>query len=474
MRTGLGTFVNRSSELDALRSWYERPGSGLGVVFGRKRVGKSWLLARFADDRRAIQHTARGRPMAEELRLLSMAAESVIKLPRRSLAGRPFTDWDDAFSILADAATEQPLLVVLDEFPELLNLDTGLEEELRAVWDRVGAGDTHLKLLVCGSSVRVMEALGEQHGAMFGRADLRLRVAPFRPHEAALMLAAATPAERAAAWGVCGGIPRYLALWDASSSFSENLARLVCNEQGLLLSEGELVLADEDIIGHRGERLPELVLRAVAAGATSYSAISSAIGRLPVRTLKDLTDVRLLDKVFPVTDDPTSSKRTYYRIADNFLAFWLACVEPHRAQIERGLGPTVAPVIAAAFNDHMGARYESAFRDHVRRLAAEGHLAGDVVAVGEWWRSQSGSTDDPCQLDMVALAGRKKVPVAVGEAKWARKVNGGSIRGAIRRKLFDSGLANPDTVSIYVCARDQVDRATGVEVVTAADIFTAS
>ena len=61
----------------------------------------------------------------------------------------------------------------------------------------------------------------------------------------------------------------------------------------------------------------------------------------------------------------------------------------------------------------------------------------------------------------------------MGEAKWARKVNGSSIRRAIRRKLFDSGLADPDTVSIYVCARDNVDRPTGVEVVTAADIFTA-
>ena len=79
------------------------------------------------------------------------------------------------------------------------------------------------------------------------------------------MLPKAAPSDRAAAWGVCGGIPRYLALWDESVSFEDNLGNLVANEQGLLVSEGELVLAGEEIAGHRGKRLPEQVLRAIAS-----------------------------------------------------------------------------------------------------------------------------------------------------------------------------------------------------------------
>ncbi|HTO01557.1 MAG TPA: ATP-binding protein [Microthrixaceae bacterium] len=471
MARGLATFVNRTRELEVLDAWCLRSGPGLGIVYGRRRVGKSWLLAKFADGRRVVQHTARGAVLAEELRLLSQAAAPVLNLKRRSLAERPFTGWDDVIETFAEAAETEPVVLILDEFPELMRVSPNLEEELRALWGRVtDSYETHLKLLVCGSAVSVMESLQEERAAMFGRADLRLAVQPFRPHEAALMLPNASPADRAAAWGVCGGIPRYLALWDDSVSFQMNLDRLVTSEQGLLLSEGELVLADEDIVGHGGRRLPEQVLRAVAGGATTFQTIQNHTGKLPTRVLVDLTRARLLDKVYPVGEDPERSKRTSYRIADNFLAFWLTCIEPHRGPIERGLGPTVKTAIVAAFDDFMGPRYEDAFRSHLRRLAAEG-LLGDVVDVGEWWRVQGEPDDDPCQLDAVVLKGRGRRPCAVGEAKWARKVNGSSLLGSMRRKLFDSKLADPDDVTFYVCARTTVDRSDGMQVVTASDIF---
>lgn len=160
-----------------------------------------------------------------------------------------------------------------------------------------------------------------------------------------------------------------------------------------------------------------------------------------------------------------------YRIADDFLAFWLRCVEPHRAQIERGLGNTVASVIAAGFDDQMGARYEDASRDHLRREAELGELGEDVVAVGEWWRAQGEAGADPCRLDAVVLAGRRRTPIVIGEAKWAKKVNGSSLLGGLRRKLHDSKLVRPDAVNFIVCARGTVDRSQGITVVTAADIF---
>jgi hypothetical protein len=470
--TGLASFVNRSTELATLNDWHSRPGAGLGIVFGRRRVGKTWLLTKFADDKRVVRHTVRGRRLGEELRLLSVVAHEILQLPRRSLIERPFVSWDDAFEVLCQAAGSSPLLLILDEFPELMAVSPGIEEELRAVWDRVGVGSSNLKFLICGSAERVMEALQEHDHAMFARADLRLRVLPFRPHEAALMLPRASPSERAAAWGVCGGIPRYLALWDDAAPFRQNIDRLICNEQGLLLSEGELVLSDEDLVGHPGKRLPEQILRAVASGTTTYSGVASAVSSsLPVRALRDMVDAHLLDKVTPVTTRIESSKITYYRIADNFLAFWLACVEPHRSPIEQGLGSSVGNVIVEAFDDYMGLRFESAFRDHLRHLASEGQLGDEIVGIGEWWRIQGAPSDDPRQLDAVVLAGRRRLPVIVGEAKWAKTANGSSELGKMTRKVLDSGLARPEDVSFYVCARESVTRSKGVTIVTAADIF---
>ena len=58
------------------------------------------------------------------------------------------------------------------------------------------------------------------------------------------------------------------------------------------------------------------------------------------------------------------------------------------------------------------------FRDHVRRMAGAGELGERIVAVGPFW-----TTGGRHEIDVVALAGRSRTPVLVGEAKWARQVS---------------------------------------------------
>lgn len=465
-------FVNRTSELTALTAWAGRPGPSMAVVWGRKRVGKTWLVDRFAEGRRSFRHTCRPGSHLLELEAISKKAAQVISLPRRSLTESPFESWRDAFNVFVAASADEPLVVVLDELPELLRPVPTFDKELRALWDEVVAdGARGLKLVLCGSAVSTMEAVQAENAPLYGRFDLRLLVQPFRPHEAALMLKDLEPSARAEAWGVCGGIPRFLSLWDTSVPFRDNIGQLVANEHGLLLSEGDLILGDEEVVGHRAQHLPEQVLRSIAAGNTSFAAIRSKVSGLPTRTLDYLCDLRLIERVNPVTEDPARTKLSYYRIADNFLAFCLSCAEPHREAIEAGRGRTVLNVIVKEFSDFMGPRYEQAFRQHLRRMASEGRFGDDVVDVGEWWRLQAGPTKDPCQLDGLVLSGRKRAPIAVGEAKWALKTNGSSLLGEMRRKLLSSRLADADAVGYVVAARGEVTRARGVIAVTAADIF---
>jgi uncharacterized protein len=82
-----------------------------------------------------------------------------------------------------------------------------------------------------------------------------------------------------------------------------------------------------------------------------------------------------------VTEEPAHSRRVRYRVADNFLSFWRSSVDPYRAEIERGLGSTILPALMGGIDDHMGPRWEEAFRAHLRRLAAAGELDPRVVAI---------------------------------------------------------------------------------------------
>ena len=124
------------------------------------------------------------------------------------------------------------------------------------------------------------------------------------------------------------------------------------------------------------------------------------------------------------------TRRRVYRIADDFLAFWLSVVDSHRGAIERGLGRSVLPVMMRELDDHLGGPWEEAMRIHLRRLAAAGELGEDVVAVGRYWTAAA----PPVEIDGVVLAGRSRKAVAVAEAKWARRLDGTAVVRTLARK----------------------------------------
>ncbi len=463
-------FVNRDGELKSLTKWWgsDLPSDRLAFVWGRRRVGKSELLSEFVRRNRLQAHTvfhvAAGRPAANELRLLSQATQRIRPTPSRDLNKHPFVDWDDALTSLAGLAVGSPLLLVLDEFPELLVATPEIDNILRASLEDISRNisDTKLRIVLCGSAVRTMEELQQERSPLFGRAGLRLQLHPFAPSEASAVLTNLEPSQRAMVWGLLGGVPLYLTWWDQTADLSENLEHLVCNPRGPVLTEADYLLATEARTGS----LPQLVLRAIAGGRTKYQEITDTVGANPTRTLEALTTLRLIKRMVPITENPARTKRSYYEINDNFLAFTLGLVDRYRSEIDQGLGPAILPVLIDSINDYMGARWEEAYRQHLRRLAANGDLGPNVVAVGPYWELSSGQN----QIDAVVLAGRSREAVLIGEAKWAKSVNGTRVLSQLQHKEPSLPKRNP-TMKYSICARDQIQGDGPWLPITAADIF---
>src|SRR5690606_30079494 len=136
---------------------------------------KTALLQHFLVDKPAVYHAGSRRPPQDELRLLSRLVAPLPSSATRDLHARPFADWDDCLDTMAEIARTAPVLLVLDEFPELVKASPELESVLRAFWDRARAR-TKLRILLCGSAVRTMKAIQEERAPLYGRFDLTLRV----------------------------------------------------------------------------------------------------------------------------------------------------------------------------------------------------------------------------------------------------------------------------------------------------------
>ncbi|MGH3546031.1 MAG: AAA family ATPase, partial [Mycobacteriales bacterium] len=163
-------FVNRRTELKTLESWWQKPYPRPALIWGRRRVGKTSLVQEFAKGRRAIFHLGLGRTESGELAQLSLKVVAARLGGARDLTSRPYSSWEEALDHLASLAREEPLLLVLDEFPEMVTKSPELPGILRAFLD-LSREQTQLRILLCGSAVRTMQAIGEHRAPLYGRFD---------------------------------------------------------------------------------------------------------------------------------------------------------------------------------------------------------------------------------------------------------------------------------------------------------------
>lgn len=150
-------LFDRDAEWGTLAGLWQKPRPDLVFVAGRRRVGKSFLLTRFAEQVGGIYYQATRRTEAEQLAGLTRIigerfGDSALQ------RGIAFPSWEDLFGYVRDRAAGQPFLLVLDEFPYLAETAPALPSVIQSLWDHDWRG-TQLKLVLSGSYITAMNRL---------------------------------------------------------------------------------------------------------------------------------------------------------------------------------------------------------------------------------------------------------------------------------------------------------------------------
>lgn len=416
-------FVDREFELSFLESAWRSGRAELIVVYGRRRVGKTALLRVFCENRLSAFWVA---SLSSEAILRRSFTDAVWQAehPGNGTAGYTYENWERAFLALGDLATDRRLVVVIDEFPYLVNADPGIPSVLQKVWDE-RLQHTQLMLILCGSHIGMMEReLLGYRAPLYGRRTGQIHLRPLPLRATAALFPEYDPAQHVETYAVLGGIPAYLTQWDGRQSLLANIEQRILNPASYLYLEPQFLLREE----LQEPRNYFALLQAVAQGKTRLNEISQATGmeRGPAsRYLATLQDLQLIERRVPVTESqPDKSRRGVYRLRDPFLAFWFRFVAPHISTLERGHTAPIAQLVSDGLSHFVGLVFEDLCRDWVAEQAARQQLPFILQRIGSWWNNEE-------EVDLVAMSDEA---LLLGECKWTNRPVGTNILDDLKRK----------------------------------------
>ncbi|MEU6858162.1 ATP-binding protein [Glycomyces sp. NPDC046736] len=394
----------------------------LGVVSGRRRQGKTFLLEALSEVTGGLFIAAEQASEAESLRSFAAAVGAFARSPLPVA----FEDWRQAIDALLAIGADREVSVVIDEFPYLVRASPQLPSIIQAALAprRPEFTSSRTRLLLCGSAMSFMGGLLAGNAPLRGRAGLELVVPTLDYRLAADFWGIDDPLLAFKVNSVVGGTPAYRRQFTADDApaslgdFDAWMLRHPLNPASPLFREARYLLSEESDIRDPG--LYHSVLAAVTAGNATTGGIGGFVGRKAgdvAHPLHVLEDAGLLRR----ETDAFRQNRTVYRVNEPLIAFHQAVLRPSWTDWERGRDPERlwARAQPRFSSQVLGPRFEQVCREWARHFAEEEDFGGFADRVA------SGTVNDPGnrtahEVDVAVFTtgdGGGERLLAIGEAK---------------------------------------------------------
>jgi uncharacterized protein len=405
-------FLNRTDEISRLDGLLALPEGGLGVVYGRRRIGKTRLLLEWCRKHEGIYWVADDSGSTILRRFFAMTLAERFS----GFADVEYPDWGSLLSRIAkEAAAEHwrgPL--VIDELPYVVSSSPELPSILQR-WIDHEAPKADLTVVIAGSSQHMMQGLALNASApLFGRAKALLKIGPLPPGWLTKAFRAIDEAEAVGYYAAWGGIPRYWELADGhGGTLEEQLLDLVLDPYGPLHNEPDHLLHEE--LPTAASLRP--LLDAIGLGAHRISEIGARIG-LPSTSLSPhlarLVELELVQREIPFNEKEKTSKRSLYTIGDPFCRLWFSIIAPYRSMLTQGLKSFRIGLLRKGFPALIGVAWEQLCRSAIPYIQPIDNNGSEWGPAGRYWHGSGPEWDIVSQ----SIDGAR---LLAGECKWTAK-----------------------------------------------------
>jgi AAA+ ATPase superfamily predicted ATPase len=394
----MNIFINRERELQFLEERYLSNRAELIIIYGRRRVGKTFLLRKFLEGKKGVYFV-----VSRLGNILQDFSEAIAD--QLGVYPPMFLSYKDLFRYMAQESSRERTIFIVDEFQRLAESDPSFLMELQSAWDNF-LRNSNIFLVLSGSSIGVIEKIAlSSSSPIFGRRTGQLKLKPFTFKCAKEFMKSWPCEDKIRAYAVYGGTPAYLTHIDTSKTQIDNIKRNILEPSGPLHEEPYFLLSTET----REPLRYMAILEAMASGATTLGEIASKSGistnELPryIRTLEALLD--LVEKRYPLLEEGRRGRATYI-IKDNFIRFWFKFVRPNLYILELGEVERVAQRVKENLDQYVSQVFEEIAFQHFSH-------AVPAIRIGKWWKGET-------EIDGVAIDEKTKTAYFM-EAKWTNK-----------------------------------------------------
>lgn len=392
----MNIFVNRTRELSSLNNFFKSNRAELIVIYGRRRVGKTELIKEAIKGQNAAYFFVE---QALEEDNLDSFKKIISKAINNPLIAKADITWEELFEQISK---EDKLIVVLDEFPNLIIENKTLLSKFQKIWDEI-LKNTTIKLVLCGSSISMMESyLLDHKSPLYGRRTGQMFIMPLKGAHI-LDFGIHSIEDAIKIFGITDGIPEYIKDVCYRINSGENLEEVFQQDKALFV-EAEVLIKSE----LRDPTRYFKILKAIAFGNTKFGEIANYTD-FPAPTiskyLSNLITLHIVKESYPVLVDKERTRNRRYHLSDNYFNFYFRFIYPNKSEL---IFTDKISGFDADYNQYLGRIFEKISEEFLESNTTI--LPFQFNRMGRWWLRDK-------EIDIVALNENTKEILFV-ECKW--------------------------------------------------------
>lgn len=394
-------LIGREKEIKRLDRAMAENEAQLIIVYGRRRVGKTFLINEYFHNIYDFKFTgSENQTNREQLRNF--------KLELSSAAGTEcgsFKNWTEAFfalrSYLEIKDHDKKQVVFFDELPWMDKQNSGFLPAFEWFWNSWGASRQNLVFIVCGSATSWMvDKLDENKGGLFNRQTCRLYITPFDLRQTETYLKSRniywSRYDIVQCYMIMGGIPFYLRLLDREQTLNENIDNLFFKKGGELWNEfrhlfNTLFSNSEQYIKiiealsqkRKGLKREEIIKTTGLPANGVLTKMLSDLEKSGFIRINDMFGYKKREKTYQLSD--------YYTI------FYLRFIKDNYGKDEHFWEHTIDNPARRAWS---GLSYEQVCKDHINQIKKKLGISGILSEIFSWDKKGT-AENEGTQIDLL-------------------------------------------------------------------------